>query len=498
MSVAPQNAGQIQTKLGKWSADTCTTQNDLIINQATKPVYRKMLERRNGRYLMTLLTSGAMGPLGFNDVDTKVPVVDNIKVKEAQGIGNIAYRFDVLGRIEKKATVTSQVGSSGATGAFTLKMYDTYLYKNQVVRMPSGRRAITLSQGSGSSASGFQYNFQMTDGTAFVFSTDIGNYKSVFPEYTAYSEGSLKSDSRDKHPDTFMNFMTIQRKTVAITGSAQSDVLWYEYADGVKAGWMWWKVSEAQAQFNMENERNKKFGISSMKGANGALLSQSSYGNDPETGLPIIAGDGAEEQISASNVFVGTGVNGECVVDDFTNAMSTMIKSSNQVNNVTFVSATGTDGFVNAQQQMINLAGNQNVQLMQMVTQDDSKAGGSNVSMGYTFAKFNFAGNSMWFIIDPMFDDAYYFPELGADGRSLMSSSYMIMGINTTDKPTMEIICKEANGINRSHVEAKYIGLTGEKGLVQSEVDATKVAMLKEDMLCIYNPSLCAMLYKAN
>jgi hypothetical protein len=459
-----------------------------------------MLERRNGRYLMTLLTSGAMGPLGFNDVDTKVPVADGIKIKEAPGIGNIAYRWDVLGRIEKKATVVSQVGASGANGAFTLKMLDTYLYKNQVVRFPSGKRALVMSQGTGSSASGFTYNFQTVDGSVFSFTTDVGSYKSCFPEYTAYSEGSLKSDSRDKHPDTFMNFMTIQRKTVAITGSAQSDVLWYEYADGEKIGWMWWKVNEARAQFAMENERQKKFGISSMKGTNGALLTTSNLGNDPETGLPIITGDGFEEQVSASNVFVGTGVNGEVTIDDMTNGMTTMVKSSNQVNGVTWVFITGTDGFVNAQQQMINLAGNQNVQLMQMVTQSNGTGdpSGTPVPMGYTFCKFTFAGNSAWFIIDPMFDDTDQFPEVGNDGKSLMSSTYFAMAINTTDKPTMEIICKEANGINRSHVEAKYIGLTGEKGLVQSEVDATKVAMLKEDMLGIYNPSLCAVFYKAS
>jgi hypothetical protein len=250
----------------------------------------------------------------------------------------------------------------------------------------------------------------------------------------------------------------------------------------------------------MENERQKKFGISSMKGTNGALLTTSNLGNDPETGLPIITGDGFEEQVSASNVFVGTGVNGEVTIDDMTNGMTTMVKSSNQVNGVTWVFITGTDGFVNAQQQMINLAGNQNVQLMQMVTQSNGTGdpSGTPVPMGYTFCKFTFAGNSAWFIIDPMFDDTDQFPEVGNDGKSLMSSTYFAMAINTTDKPTMEIICKEANGINRSHVEAKYIGLTGEKGLVQSEVDATKVAMLKEDMLGIYNPSLCAVFYKAS
>lgn len=492
MSAAPQNSGPIVAKRGTYSDSTCTTQYDLVRNQATKPVYRNFLERRDGRYLMTLLTSGAMGPSGYNNVPTKTGIVDGIKIKsESKGIGNIAYRWDVLGRIEKKATVVSQVGSSDASGSFTLKMLDTYLYKNQVVRFPSGRRAITLSQGTGSSASGFLYNFQMLDGTAFVFATDC-SIKSCFPEYTAYSEGSLKSDSRDKHPDTLMNHMTTQRQTISMTGSAQSDVLWYEYADGAKVGWMWWKVNQGKAQFAMQNERHKKFGVSSMKGSDGSLLTTSTAGNDPDTGLPIIIGDGVEEQISASNVFVGSGTNGECTIDDFTNAMTAMEISSNQVGNITWVAITGTPGFVNAQQQMTNLAGNQNAQVMQMET------AGSEIGVGYTFTNFSFAGNKMWFIKDPMFDDVDYFPETGNDGKSLMANSYMILGINTSDKPTMEIICKEANGIKRDYVEAEYIGLTGQKGLVQSEADATKVALLKEDMVCVYNPSLMAMLYKAS
>ena len=110
MSGQPQNAGQLQVKTGKWSADTCTTQNDLINNQATMPQYRKKLEQYNGRYLMTLLTSGAMGKFGMNaNVNTKVPVADGIKVKEAKGIGNVAYRYDSLGFLEKSASIISQV-----------------------------------------------------------------------------------------------------------------------------------------------------------------------------------------------------------------------------------------------------------------------------------------------------------------------------------------------------------------------------------------------------
>jgi len=183
-STAPQNPGQLQTKIGKYSADTCTTQQDLINNQATMPQYRKKLEQYNGRYLMTLLTSGAMGRFGMNaNVNTKVPVADGIKIKEAQGIGNVAYRYDSLGFIEKSAVIISQIGASGANGSFTLKMLDTYLYKNQVVRFAnSGLRAIVMSQASGSSASGFTYNFQTLNGTAFSFTNDVGAYKTCFPE----------------------------------------------------------------------------------------------------------------------------------------------------------------------------------------------------------------------------------------------------------------------------------------------------------------------------
>ena len=134
---------------------------------------------------------------------------------------------------------------------------------------------------------------------------------------------------------------------------------------------------------------------------------------------------------------------------------------------------------------------------MQNVTQD-GKPGGAEVEVGYNFTRFNINGNSVWFVLDPMFDDTLNFPEVGNDGKSLMSSTYFFMGINTQDEPTMEILCKEANGVNRSSVEAKYIGLTGEKGFVQSEVDATKVALLKEDLLAVYNTSLCAIGYKAS
>ena len=65
------------------------------------------------------------------------------------------------------------------------------------------------------------------------------------------------------------------------------------------------------------------------------------------------------------------------------------------------------------------------------------------------------------------------------------------------DSPTMEILSKGANGVNRKMIDADYIGLTGKSGFVQSEVDANKYACLKEDMLVVYNTSLCGIIYKS-
>ncbi len=497
MSVAPVNPGQINVKRGQFSTDTCTTENDLIANAAIKPAVRKMLEFKNKRYLMTLLTSGALKSDGSkyfidNNQKTRIPMVS-----ETKGIGNNAYQFDVIGRIEKAATIKNQIGGSGSDGSFTLSMLDTYLYPGQIVRFSSGYQARVQGYPTGSSSAGYVYNFKSTSGIVFVFATHVGSIKTCFPMFTAYSEGSLNSDSRDKHPDRFIQHMTIQRKTLAMTGSAKSDVLWYEYENGEKLGWMPWKVDQGNAQMTMENERHKWFSVSSMKNTDGSLRTTSALGNDPLTGLPIIVGDGWEEQVATGNILIGSGTNGEATEDNFRDIMRAMQLNSNQINGIKWVAVTGTDGYANLQQKMVNLAGNQNIQLMQSVTQS-SEAGGARVDMGYTFGNFNINGNSVAAVIHPMFDDPLMFPEVGADGRSLMSSSYFLMGVNTDDQPTMEILAKNANGVNRTFVQAELIGMTGSAGKVLSEVDADKVAMLKEDLFCIYNTQLCGIIYKAN
>lgn len=490
--------GQISIKQGKFSTSTCTTENDLIANQAIKPAIRKFLEYKNRRYMMTYITSGAVGPYGINfKAPTRKPEVDKGKF-----IGNNAYRFDIMGRIEKQAVILSQIGSSSSTGAFSLLMQDEYLYDGAVVMFNSRLQARVMGQPTGSSSTGFTYNFQTVDGSQFVYATDVAGQagtKTCMMVHSSYGEGSLRGYSRDKHPDTFVQHMTIQRATAVITGSADSDVLWYEYTndEGSMKGWMYQKVQQLQAQMAAQDERHKLFGVSSMKNSDGSLRTISTLGNDPETGMPIIQGDGWEQQVSASSILYGSGVDGNATSDDFESIMQTMQLGSNQVDGITWVCLTGTAGFANIQRVAPTIAGNQNTTIM-LAKDQTTAAGGAEVEIGYNFQALNINGNKVIFVKHTMFDDDRMFTDLDLNGNPNMSSAYFFMGIGANgDAPTMEILAKGANGVNRSLVEAEFVGLTGKKGMVQSEQDANKYACLKEDLFVIYNTALCGIIYKS-
>jgi len=218
--------------------------------------------------------------------------------------------------------------------------------------------------------------------------------------------------------------------------------------------------------------------------------------NDNETNLEIVAGDGWEEQVAGGNVAYGSGLNGEWTEDDLSDMMKQLEKKADQISGITWVGVTGTDGYANGQKKLINLAGNQNVQFFQTVVQD-KQAGGASVDVGYNFGRFNINGNTLILIKHPMFDDEIAFPEKGADGQSLLSSTLFLMNVGSGANMNMEVLCKGANGIDRSMVTAKYNGLTGAGEMPLSEEDAMKYAMLKENLLAIYNTQECGIIYKS-
>jgi hypothetical protein len=176
--------------------------------------------------------------------------------------------------------------------------------------------------------------------------------------------------------------------------------------------------------------------------------------------------------------------------------MSVLEKKGALINGNTWVVVTGTDGYANAQQQMINLGVNSKIVFNHDVTQSN-KPGGADVSVGFNFSSFNINGNSVTFIKHPLLDDEQRFPARGADGKLISSGMMIFLTMNNGGKKNIEILAKGANGMNRAMV-TKYInGLTGDNSVMTtSEEDAIKYAMLREDMIVVYNTTTCGIIHK--
>lgn len=488
------NPGPIQIRQESFSG-TCVSDADLIANQMKYPAIRPLLEYVDQRMLSTILTSAVLAPYGVGYIPTKVGAA----IDKGKKIGNNAYQFDVQGRIQKASAIVAQVGASGSDGTFTLIMQDNSLVEGMVALFyGNGFQARVMGQPSGTPGN-FVYNFQSPDQTVFSWATHVGGQtgvKTCFGGHTEYGEGSLRGYGQSHFPETFIQHATIQRKTTAITGDAASRVLWidYEGAKGKSSWWMYAQVAQAKTQLAMEDEYQKWFGISTMKTSTGQLRTTPTLFDS--NGYGIVAGDGVLAQIAGGNEFSGSGVNGEATYLDIAEMMSLLEQKSENVNNNSWVCVTGTDGYANAQQQMIGLNNASGTTLFQNVAQTNA-VGGAKVNVGFTYEAFNINGNQVTFIKHPMFDDASKFPQRGVDGKLLQSSEMVFLNLGSQGKPNIEILSVGANGIDRSMVVATINGMTGSGEQVLSEEDAKKYSMLTHTMIVVYNTSTCGIIHKA-
>jgi len=479
---------KIQTIQGKWD-DTCTTSNNLTENAMKKPVLREIMEYADGRALSTLIVSGATSPWDLRKGDTDAIKTKIGKIPDGQQIGDNGMRYKVMGRIQAPSIVVAQVGSTNSDGTFVLTMKDQQLYPGQMVKFYRDNFYARVTGQPVPAAGGFNYTFR-NGNELFDANVHLHPYgeKLAFGAYTSYSEASLRGYSRSFYPSEFINHMTIQRKTVAITGSALTDVIWYQ-AEGVK-GWRYEKEVQAKLQFMMENEHAKWDGQTNMKNADGSLRSSSGE-IDPETGYEIVRGDGVLPQIEGGNDAFGSGPEGLQTIDDVRDMMKQLEKRTNQTNGATWYVVTGTDGFYHAQELLrdyhVNYMGGR------MTSSPNGQEGGPDIEVGANFNTFNIAGNKLIFVKNVGWDDPYKWFEVNNYNKSTRGHMWMFLYPGQLDRPNIEIISKGAYGINRSMVEAYLNGLTGGTEKPLHSVDAVSYEMLKEDMIVIYNTMACGI-----
>lgn len=459
------------------------------------PAIRDVISYSEPRMLSTLIVSGAKAPwqtvTGVDDFKTKIGAIPS-----SQLIGDNAYRYNIMGRIQQASVINSQIGSSGSDGTFQLSLKDQYLYEGMNVSFGYARyfQARVMSGPSGG-PNNWVYSFQSVDGTLFNYATMVtpqAGEKTCFGAFTSYGERSLRGFGRTHYPQQFINHLGIQRKTIAISGSALTDVIWTMYAG--KKGWFYEKERQARLQFMMEDEHNKWFGRSTMKDQYGNLRQQA-FLQDTK-GDYITTGDGIIPQLEGGNEQWGSATNGMFTLQDFKDMMKTLKKKSTALFGNRWVVVTGSDGYSNAQEVLqaywIATGGR--------IVQNQKNGGGADIEVGNSFDTFNFEGNSITFVQHPMFDDEQRFPLAASDGGLYQSGMYIFidMGINSNGVQNMEILSKGAYGINRSMNYYYLDGVTGEPGITPvSSIDAKEFNMIKEDGIFIYNTTSCGIGYRS-
>lgn len=478
---------KIRTITGKYDK-TCTVSANLTENQMKRPEIRELIEFAEPRMLSTMIVSGIQSDWQVRN--SKKGKTSIGQVDQSNMIGDNAYRYRTMGRIQRKSIIIAQVGTSGTDGSFTLTLRDNLLYPGMVVRLYTGLHARVETEGTGA-AGNYVYSFKTVNGTVFDFNTHVavqpGEY-SCFGGYTMYGEGSLRGYSRSFTYDEYVNHLTIQRKSVEMTGSALSDVVWYKV--GKAGGWYFEKEKQARLQFMRENEYQKWHGESTMRDSVGNLLTQSRM-TDPQTGNPIVAGDGIIEQIRGANDMAPSGTDGFPTIDDYRDMMTQLAKRSDaEFDNMWYV-VTGTDGYNSAQDVLrdywVNYLGGRN-----------THSGGEDIEVGNFFDTLKINGNKIVFVKNPLWDDEELFSAVGSDGKSVQGGSFLFLNNGAVNgRRNIEILAKGANGVNRSMISNYNNGLTGWADKAMSgSVDAMQYNMLKEDGIFVYNTVACGMIEK--
>jgi hypothetical protein len=475
--------------------ETCTVSSNLTQNQIKKPEIRDVIMYAEPRMLSTLIVSGAKAPW-----DLQVGRMDNVrtkigKVDQSKMIGDNGYRYQVQGRIQQKSIVVSQVGTTSADGTFVLILKDNYITPSMNVKFYTDGFYARVQGAPSGGPGGFVYTFKSVGPVNFDWNIHVApqqGEKTAFGAFTTFSARSLRGYGRSHYPSTFINHLTIQRKTIAIDGDAMTDVLWIQPM-GKSKGWFFAKEAQARLQFMMEDEHAKWHGTSTMKDINGNLLNVASL-IDSETGNEVIAGDGVIPQIDGQNTLFGSASDGGATVDDIKDMMTMLEKKSNAVYGKTWYVVSGTSGYLRIQEALrdywINRLGGQST--------NNSATGNADIHVGGNFDTFSYGGNTIIACKNTMWDDEERWFERNSSGDLVQSN--MLLFLDASEGPqgaNMEILAKGANGVNRNMVSGYINGITGDDRDMMTSVDAIEFNMLKHNGIFIYNTQSCGIIRMA-
>lgn len=341
------------------------------------------------------------------------------------------------------------------------------------------------------------YEFQIigNDPNQYVHDWALRAGAEVAWDFTAYEEGSEGGGMVDATPSVMRNQMTITRLSYGMTGSAKTDVLWFDItnrATGDKARlWLYYQQFLAMKQWARQHERmlwNSRYN----------RLPDGTFANVGANGRPVKMGAGIEQQISGTNKIIAS----ELTEEMLWHMTADIYAHSNFRENTRRVLITGAGG-ISEFHKALKKAGMQYQIVDTIWTQ---KGTGQKLTFGAQYTTYKgFMGTELTVVHHPMFDDRTIYPNtIGPYGYPDQSYKMFFLDFSDYDGyPNIQLISKGANGEDRRFIQwftagavtPEFEGSSNTKMVMRSHgQDSFTCHMLSETGVIIRNPFSCGMI----
>lgn len=441
--------------------------NALVTNLLKYPEIAKTLIRQYPQYSLNYFVDGTS------------------RFAKEELIGENAFRWPILGRLNRPSTCTGTVTGTGVGfSQFTVEFEENYFNPNDVVRFKDENQAIVMGEPV-ATAGGYTYTFALQTNDALAALDVAGG--AVAAGVTANTVGSAFPEGSDRgyenhvYPDWYINHIGISRKSKSITGSALTDITWIE--NGGQRLWFFTDEQLMREEFLYQKELDSWYSVSTMD-ANG---NSTVIGAD---GKPIVKGDGILRQIDSANVDTYNGQLTEKRLTDFL----AQLKLNTGNKNAHWMVFTGTGGqvaFHEAMKDLVYPSGN--------LVYD--AAVGQEVEIGVNFTSYNAIGCRLTLVPTPIFDD----PNLHGNnidpvsGYPKESFRMVFLDMGTTNGVSnIERKTKGAGGIDRGMIVKYITGMVNpfdQKSMMAANSrDAFTCEILCESGIIVRNPLSCGQL----
>lgn len=439
---------------GTYGKDTIES-NSLVANLLKYPEIARTMIRQYPQYSLNYFVDGTS------------------RFAKEELIGENAFRWSIIGRLNRPSTCTGVFAGSGlGHSTFTVEFEENYFNPNDVVRFADGSNAVVIGEPV-ATAGGYTFTFrlQTNDATATIAAAALAAGVTANTVGSAFPEHSERGYENHIFPDWYINHLGICRKAKSISGSALTDVTWIE--NNGQRLWFFTDQQLVMEEYMYQMELDSWYSRSTVDTNGNPVLFDTN-------GKPIFKGDGILSQIDSANIDTYGGALTEQRLTDFLAQLK--LNTGKKGNHwMVFTGTAGMVAFHEAMKDLVYPGGNLVYDAMT----------GKEMEIGVNFTTYNALGERMTLVHNPLFDDPNLHgnsidPATGYPTESFRMV-FLDMGV-TNGVSNIERKVKGAGGIDRGMI-VKYI-----PGMVDPfDQKSMKAANGRDGFVCEYLSESCVV-----